>query len=502
MTTLAQPPAPPASRRPRGENVAATRARLRRLIATIEARSPLPAKPPADDQPPVESPEDYRDLLATAERRETDSGPFTFREVTYSLTHEAGHQSLGDILQLSTDTLTLLAPEESLEDATLSDLYFLDIETTGLGGAGAIAFLVAAARFEVDDAGAPTSLVLAQYLAESPPEEAGVLDALIEDARFRDDPVLVTYNGRTFDAPLLDERATMHRRRAGFGGLRQLDLLRPARTAYRGLLPNCKLGTLEQHVLGMTRPSEDIPGADVPRWYFRFLRSGDHRMLNPIVEHNELDVIGMVGLLAWHAAYLDSARAPAPRDALGLGRLLAARGLDERATPHLTRATEPLPGAAAAPATTDSGANRVTGSPPRPPRPAAPLAQAGATVYEPRARQIIDQVDARAIREEALLRLAALHKRNGARDRAVPLWHAALSIPARAPLEPLIQLAMYYEHERHDFAQAIVHAEQAAAHASAWLRRDDPMRAARLLEAIDHRLARLHSRAERAGRTS
>ncbi|MDA0351687.1 MAG: ribonuclease H-like domain-containing protein [Chloroflexi bacterium] len=488
------------ARRPRTvAEAAATRVRLRALIADIENRAPRLRVPEPHPAPVPYEEGAPRNLLASATRRETERGPFTYREVRYPLSHEAGHQPLAEITALSAETLELLAPEEGLADAALGDLYFLDIETTGLGGAGAIAFLVATARFEVDAAGAPTELVLAQYLAESPPEEAGLLEALIADARFADDPVLVTYNGRTFDAPLLDERATMHRRRAGFYGLRQLDLLRPARTGYRSLLPNCKLATMEHEILGMTRPSEDIPGAEVPHWYFRFLRTGDQRMLTPIIEHNELDVVGMVGLLAWHAAHLDAGRAPGQRDALGLGRLLAARGLDDRAVTYLERARR-ADAAAEDPqliAAAEAGESPSTGR-----SSVVSRAYAGRTAYAPAGRPALGGSQEAMVREEALLRLAALHKRRGARALAAQLWHEALAIPARAPLGPLIELAMYYEHDQRDYERAIAHTEAAARHVAAQLQRHDQRRSARLVTAIEYRLARLHSRVERARRAT
>lgn len=476
------------------------RARLRRLIVEMEQRSPSREAPRVTTRDVGEFDGDIpRDLLATAKRRETELGPFTYREVTYPLDHVAGHQRLGDITALSPETLRLLAPNESVEDASIGDLYFLDIETTGLGGAGAIAFLVATARFDVNAEGEPSALVLSQYLAESPPEEAALLDALIDDARFRDEPVLVTYNGGTFDAPVLDGRATMHRKRGGFEGLRQLDLLRPARTSYRGLLRNCKLATMEHELLGMTRPSEDVPGAEVPHWYFRFLRTGDHRMLNPIVEHNELDIVGMVGLLAWHAMHLDGGREPSERDALAVGRLLVARGDDERAAPYLERAIADVDGAASEAGATDGEPARGGGDHGR--RAAALLARTGRTVYRPGVHHYV-QPGPPSVREEALLRLAALRKRAGARELAALLWHQALDLPARAPLEPLIELAMYYEHQCKDFDRAIEHADRAAVHVATQVRPHDPRRGGRWLEAIEHRLTRLHSRAERARRTT
>jgi hypothetical protein len=97
-----------------------------------------------------------------------------------------------------------------------------------------------------------------------------------------------------------------------------------------------------------------------------------------------------------------------------------------------------------------------------------------------------------------LIRLAALHKRNEERDLAADCWRRALSLPARAPLQPLIELAMHYEHQRHDFAGAIACALDARLYIETRLRPYDRPRADRWLEAIDHRLTRLHSRAERA----
>ncbi|MSP22325.1 MAG: hypothetical protein EXR66_04815 [Dehalococcoidia bacterium] len=142
------------------------------------------------------------------------------------------------------------------------------------------------------------TLRMRQYLAESPAEEGLLLDALLSDIRESiADPVLVTYNGRAFDAPMLDGRATLHRRRAGFASRRHIDMLPPARHLYKGWLPSCRLAEVEAHILGVTRPSADVDGAEVPAWYFRFLRSGDMRFVEPIASHNLLDVLSLAALL-------------------------------------------------------------------------------------------------------------------------------------------------------------------------------------------------------------
>ena len=97
----------------------------------------------------------------------------------------------------------------------------------------------------------------------------GGADAGLAGGAAGEPPVLVTYNGRAFDAPVLDGRATMHRRRAGFDALRHVDMLMPARRLYRGWLPSCRLADVEAQVLGLTRPAGEVEGAETPvtrRW--------------------------------------------------------------------------------------------------------------------------------------------------------------------------------------------------------------------------------------------
>src|SRR5690606_26752386 len=185
----------------------------------LEARPARP-RPPAPTEVYTQRPRPWAvpEVFPAAERRETSNGPCWVIEVVYPLDHEVGRQPLHEVAHVSPETYALLAPNEGAEEAALSDLLFIDIESTGLGGAGAMAFLVATGRLEVREG--VQAFVLRQYLATSPPEEGGVLAALLEDADVAGvDPVLVSYNGRAFDAPMLDGRATMHRLRAGFDAL-------------------------------------------------------------------------------------------------------------------------------------------------------------------------------------------------------------------------------------------------------------------------------------------
>ncbi|MCK9487519.1 MAG: ribonuclease H-like domain-containing protein [Dehalococcoidia bacterium] len=435
-----------------GESPAEVRERLRALIRRLESRPTRP-RPAAGTEAYPQRPRPWTvtEVFSGAERRETAHGPCWVIEVVYPLDHHVGRQPLHEVAHVSPQTYALLAPEEGAEDAALDDLLFIDIESTGLGGAGALAFLVATGRLE-SRAGAQ-GFVLRQYLATSPPEEGAVLAAVLEDAAVtRGEAVLVSYNGRAFDAPMLDERATMHRMRAGFDALRHVDLLAPVRTGLRGAMPSCRLGMVETEVLGATRPTTEVGGADVPGWYFRFLRTGDARLLTPIVEHNAQDVVALGAILARFAALHAGAREPEPLDAVAMGRLHAARGLHESARGHLERALDLLPPC--------------------------------------------------GVRDDTLDRLATLHRRAGRRDLALPLWReaaaraAAPGGPTGGGIRPLVEVAKALEHDRREFLEAIEVVDEALRRAAA-LARLDPRGAARWREALEVRRARLGRRAAR-----
>jgi len=380
-----------------------TRHHLRELIASIERRAAPRSRPAGARDSRVAAPGGAADgagIVAGHERRETAAGWCSYREVRRAAGALAGRQPLDALANFAPGMLSLLTPDEELDGVAPGDLLFLDIETTGLGGAGAMTFLVATARLEDDGA-----FVLRQYLALSPAEESALLVALVEDARLDCDPVLVTYNGRGFDAPMLDSRMTMHRQRGGFEALRHIDLLTVARTLYRGLLRSCRLADVESAVLGITRPGDEVPGAEVPAWYFRFLRSGDGRCLLPLIRHNEIDVVALGGLLARLGALAAGVERPAHgMEGLAVARLLGRRGRVAEAVALLEHAVGVLAPSHA--------------------------------------------------RDEALARLAAHRKRAGRRDLAAPLWAELAACPGYARVHAQVELAKYYEHERRDYAAA------------------------------------------------
>ncbi len=421
------------------------RERLRQLIRQIETR-PAPSPAPRGTRAPAASLRSTRPTVAPldgAVRRETASGPMTYREEPFVVDeYLVGTQPLASLRHVGADELRVLSSdlEHSGTDAqALERLLFLDIETTGLGGAGAMVFLVAMAHIEGG------TLRMRQYLAETPAEEGALLDALLEDiAASVDDPILVTYNGRTFDAPMLDGRATLHRKRAGFESLPHLDALGPARALYRGWLPSCRLAEVEARILGVTRPSADVDGAEVPAWYFRFLRSGDMRFVEPIASHNLLDVLSLAALTGRLASLLRGGEEPRGAEGLGLGRLLARRD------PH--RAIAALQQAEATPGTAGD-------------------------------------------RREVLWLLGRLQKRHGFHEEAVPLWRELAGDPGAWSLRAHEELAKFYEHRAGDLPQAALVVERALRELGGSAVVDERSRGA-----FRHRLERLTSRMNRARR--
>lgn len=176
-------------------------------------------------------------------------------------------------------------------------MLYLDTETTGLaGGSGTYAFMVGIAFFEKGQ------LRVEQLIMRSHCEEKAMLQYLIE--RLEDCDGLITFNGKTFDIPLLQTRLIMNRLRYDLEELPHLDLLPVSRRLWSHALENCKLETLETEILGLPRQG-DVPGWMVPQIFFRYLQTGCARGLAQVAEHNRRDILTMVGLVAGLWGYVD-----------------------------------------------------------------------------------------------------------------------------------------------------------------------------------------------------
>ena len=175
---------------------------------------------------------------------------------------------------------------------------FLDTETTGLaGGTGTLVFQIGLARWH------DGALDVAQYLLSRVEGEA----AMLGHARdwLAGVRAMVTFNGKSFDAPLLATRYRLTGSRDPFAALLHLDLLHPARRAFAGSLDDCRLGTLEHTLLGLEREG-DLPGHEAPRAWFDWLRRGESVALARVLEHNRLDLLSLAALLpVLHDCYRD-----------------------------------------------------------------------------------------------------------------------------------------------------------------------------------------------------
>lgn len=190
---------------------------------------------------------------------------------------------------------------------------FLDTETTGLsGGSGTHVFLIGLARVE------GAMFCVRQYLMTAFAGEGPLLAHA--QAWLHEDAVLVSYNGKAFDVPLLAARARLAGLPDAYSSLAHLDLLHPTRRAFGEAWPDCRLLTAEQQLLGFRR-EDDLPGAQAPQAWFDYLRRGDAGRLPGVVEHNRWDLISLAAL--WPA--LDGAhRDP---EAYGADPLAVARAL-------------------------------------------------------------------------------------------------------------------------------------------------------------------------------
>jgi hypothetical protein len=247
----------------------------------------------------------------------------------------------GGAVATAGSTASACPPAAALD---LGGARIVDCETTGLaGGTGTVAFLVGVAWLDRGD------LVVTQLLLRSPREEPSFLDELL--GLLGSGRCLVSFNGRSFDAPLLRTRCILARRRPGpLVELPHVDLLPPARRMWRHSVGDCRLVALEERVLGRARV-DDVSGAFAPLAYTRFLRAGDPSGLESIVEHNREDLVGTAGLLlttlrilgdpARHASDATELRTAGlmreEHDGTGAGLPQLARALDLAHSPRLRR---------------------------------------------------------------------------------------------------------------------------------------------------------------------
>jgi uncharacterized protein YprB with RNaseH-like and TPR domain len=314
---------------------------------------------------------------------------------------------------------------------------FFDTETTGLsGGAGTLAFLVGCGWF------ADGGFHVRQFFLSSPAGEPAMLADLARI--FADASLLVTYNGRTFDVPLMESRWAFHRRACPTDDLPHFDMLPPARRLWSARDPfdrSCSLTALERAVLGFHRWN-DVPGLEMPARYFRFLRTADASVIDGVLDHNRHDLLSLAALTA-HALWLVQEGPLAcrePAELVGLGRLYERAGDGDRAL----------------------------------------------EAYDLAAR-----TGERSVRRAALTRLALLLRRRDRFDDAAAAWRDVIELcdGHDAGLERLARqaveaLAIHHEHRARDLTQARRYAERLRARSAGRAAQE----AAHRLQRIDRKL--------------
>jgi uncharacterized protein YprB with RNaseH-like and TPR domain len=348
----------------------------------------------------------------------------------YAADRRHGRTPVGDIvdtIERGLDALQVLArawpgPEPR---SYSTNLCFFDLETTGLaGGAGTQAFLVGCACLE--DGG----IAVRQFLLPGFEHERALLRTICQwmtrpvatcDDDRRPGPTLVSFNGRTFDVPLIETRYLFHRLAFPFGDLPHLDMLHPARRLWKQRPTiagppldddSCRLSVLERHLGGYHRIG-DVPGLEIPSRFFRFVRRGDAHALEAVLEHNRIDLLSLALVTARAVSLINQGPTATahPREALGLGCVY------ERARMH--------DNAEASYAHAATVAARVGREP--------------------------------EVRAEALRRLALCRRRAGRMSEAAAAWDELVGVPAcpsSLRREAREALAIHHEHRSRDLQRA------------------------------------------------
>jgi hypothetical protein len=218
---------------------------------------------------------------------------------------------------------------------------------------------------------------------------------------------IVTFNGKTFDVPLMETRYALARMKSPFDRMLHLDALHPARRLWKLRLESCKLTDLESAVLGISREG-DVPGSEIPGIFFDYLRTGDARGLQPVFYHNALDVITLAALTVELARALGDAGADTLESALdlfSLSRIFGTAGSRPQSVSTCQRAL-------------------ATGLPP-------------------------------PVESQALRHLAFQFKRQHQHELAAEIWLELIRRESVLAVEALEELAIYYEHRRRDAKTAL-----------------------------------------------
>jgi uncharacterized protein len=309
---------------------------------------------------------------------------------------------------------------------------FIDTETSGLaGGTGTFIFLFGMGFYSGE------GFQLCQVFLRSPAEEQAFLATI---SRLMDPfDTVVTFNGKSFDVPLLNSRHVINRFHSPFAEMQHIDVLHLARRIWRNRLENRNLGSLEKEILMMERSGEEIPGWLVPELYYDYLQTGDASPLGGVFYHNANDILSLAALFNHLGKLLNDPVSEASQ-----------HGLDLLAVAQLYEDLE--------------------------------LFDASLSLYE----QCLSSGLSKPFYIKAITRFADLYRRQQKWDQAVNLWKKAVDY---RQIEACVELSKFYEHRSLEINEAVNYTKFAILFA-----REDitsPFLKKRTIQELEHRLARL-----------
>lgn len=378
-------------------------AALRQRVAQIDRKFAGPARPvaaPANGRESFRPARYFVENWLSGEEVSTVAGVHFETRRVWERHRRHGSIDISDLLTLPHDLLDPISGG-TVNACCPTKWAYLDTETTGLaGGSGTYAFLIGVGHITA------AGFELRQFFMRDYGEEASLLTRLTEFLSGFD--VLITYNGKTYDQPLLETRYRMARMRIPFDRLQHLDLLFGARRLWKYRFDSCRLVELENRILGVEREG-DLPGEMIPYIYFDYLRSREAWRLAPILHHNALDILTLACLtavvpLAFHSP--ERAQLTHGAEIAGLARWFQQAEQYDRAAELFRRA-----------------------------------------------------IQSKHIRDEVLFRamwdLACLEKKLGNADAALALFTDLTACPNAFRSDAYEELAKHYEHREKNFGMAL-----------------------------------------------
>jgi uncharacterized protein YprB with RNaseH-like and TPR domain len=354
--------------------------------------------PPLQPRPKETDVEAVASILG-GEVVENESGNFIRFRHTIPLSSRHGQIELSCTNEINGQTLAILSKKSVHETFDLSTALYIDTETTGLaGGTGTYVFLIGAGYIREND------FIIEQLFLPRLACEQAMLEYLSE--LISNHKGVVSFNGKSFDVPLLATRFIANRLQTTLDMHEHLDLLHAARRIWKSDFGDCRLGTLEASLMGFER-FEDIPGEEIPYIYMEFLRYGKTERLTPVLQHNKLDILSLLALVILLSEKIDHAECES-LPAKQAGRLAK---LHEQ-TKSFAKASEIF-------------------------------------VYLGEQKNLGDNE-----KVEYLLSYGRVQKKRGCFDEAIATWKQATGYGSLA-IEAYVELAKYYEHREKSPAEAL-----------------------------------------------